>query len=116
MRASDLETSMLNQVVEELRKVQADLYDLNERVRAAEDVLARTDIRAPLAGAVVDLRVHTAGGVIAAGAPLLDIVPSVGRLVVEAKVDPKDLDVVRRGLDADSPPSTPASARPRRAP
>ena len=86
MRAADLETSMRNQVVEELRKVQAELYDLNERVRAAKDVLARTDIRAPLAGTVVDLQVHTAGGVIAAGAPLLDIVPSAGRLVVEAQV------------------------------
>ncbi len=87
-------------MVEDLRKVQADLYDLNERVRAAEDVLARTDIRAPLAGTVVDLQVHTAGGVIAAGAPLLDIVPSAGRLVVEAKVSPRDIDVVRRGLEA----------------
>jgi HlyD family type I secretion membrane fusion protein len=100
MRASDLETTRLNQVVEELRKVQADLYDLYERLRAAEDVLARTGIRAPLAGTVVDLRVHTAGGVVAAGAPLLDIVPSDNRLVVEAKVDPKDIDVVRRGLEA----------------
>ncbi|MEE8504775.1 MAG: HlyD family type I secretion periplasmic adaptor subunit, partial [Kiloniellales bacterium] len=100
MRAADLETSMRNQVVEELRKVQADLYDLNERVRAAKDVLARTDIRAPLAGTVVDLQVHTAGGVIAAGAPLLDIVPSAGRLVVEARVNPRDIDVVRQGLAA----------------
>ncbi len=37
---------------------------------------------------------------IAAGQPLLDIVPSAGRLVVEAKVDPRDIDVVRQGLDA----------------
>ncbi len=100
MRAADLQTSRLNQVVEEQRKAQAELYDLNERVRAAEDVLARTEIRAPLSGTVVDLRVHTAGGVIASGAPLLDIVPREERLVVEAKVDPKDIDVVREGLDA----------------
>lgn len=100
MRTADLETSMLNQVVEELRKVQAELYDLNERVRAAKDVLARTDIRAPLAGTVVDLQVHTAGGVIAAGQPLLDIVPSDRRLVVEARVNPRDIDVVRQGLEA----------------
>lgn len=100
MRAADLQTSRLNQVVEEQRKVQAELYDLNERVRAAEDVLARTEVRAPLSGTVVDLRVYTAGGVISSGAPLLDIVPRDGRLVVEAKVDPKDIDVVREGLDA----------------
>ena len=100
MRAADLETTRLNQVVEDLRKVQAELYDLNERLHAAEDVLARTVIRAPLDGAVVDLRVHTAGGVIASGAPLLDIVPQNERLVVEARIDPKDIDVVREGLEA----------------
>ncbi len=100
MRAADLETTRLNQVVEELRKAQAELYDLNERLRAAEDVLARTEIRAPLDGTVVDLQVHTAGGVIASGAPLLDIVPREDRLVVEAKIDPKDIDVVRDGLEA----------------
>ena len=100
MRASDLETTRLNQVVEELRKAQSELYDLNERLRAAKDVLARTEIRAPLGGTVVDLRVHSAGGVIASGAPLLDIVPQDERLVVEAKIDPKDIDVVRDGLDA----------------
>jgi len=100
LRASDLETTRLNQVVEELRKAQAELYDLNERLRAAEDVLARTEIRAPLDGTVVDLRVHSAGGVIASGAPLLDIVPQEVRLVVEARIDPKDIDVVRDGLDA----------------
>ncbi len=49
---------------------------------------------------MVDLRVYTAGGVIASGAPLLDIVPSDKRLVVEAKVDPKDIDVVHEGLEA----------------
>ncbi len=100
LRAFDLETTRLNQVVEELRKAQAELYDLNERLRAAEDVLARTEIRAPLDGTVVDLRVHSAGGVIASGAPLLDIVPQEERLVVEARIDPKDIDVVRDGLDA----------------
>ena len=103
MRAADLKARRLNQVVEDLRKVQADLYDLNERVRAARDVLARTDIRASLAGTVVDLQAHTAGGVIAAGWSLLDIVPSDERLVVEAKVDPKDIDVVRPGARGPGP-------------
>ncbi len=100
MRAADLQTTRLNQVVEELRKAQAELYDLDERLRAARDVLARTEIRAPLAGTVVDLQVHSAGGVIASGAPLLDIVPREQRLVVEARIDPTDIDVVRNGLEA----------------
>ncbi len=49
---------------------------------------------------MVDPRAHSAGGVIASGAPLLDIVPQEARLVVEARVDPEDIDVVRDGRDA----------------
>ena len=50
---------------------------------------------------VTDLRVHTPGGVIAAGAPLMDLVPRQDRLIVTARVRPEDIDVVRAGLDAD---------------
>ena len=44
---------------------------------------------------------HTPGGVVAPGEKLLDIVPSDDRLVVEARVDPQDIDVVRAGLTAE---------------
>jgi len=99
-RISEIGTRLLNEVVAELREVQAELFDLAERIRAAEDVLGRTDIRAPLAGTVVSLQVHTLGGVIAPGAALMDIVPSGVKLVIEAKVDPIDIDVVHVGLEA----------------
>jgi HlyD family type I secretion membrane fusion protein len=101
LRMRDLKTSMLNEVVEKLRAAQAELYDLDERLRAAEDVLRRTEIRAPLAGVVVGLQVHTTGGVVAPGESLMYVVPSDDRLVIEAKVDPQDIDVVHRGLPAE---------------
>ena len=44
---------------------------------------------------------HTPGGVVAPGEKLLDIVPSDDRMVVEARVDPQDIDVVRAGLTAE---------------
>jgi HlyD family type I secretion membrane fusion protein len=44
--------------------------------------------------------VHTPGGVIAAGKSLMDIVPTSGRLIIEASIDPIDIDVVKPGLDA----------------
>jgi len=92
---------MVNEVVEQLRSVQGELLDIGERIRAAEDVLRRTDIRAPQDGIIVGLQVHTTGGVIGPGEPLLDIVPSSDRLVVEAQVDPEDIDVVHAGLEAE---------------
>lgn len=96
----ELTTAKINEVTLELREVQADLYDLEERAGAAEDILRRTEIRAPLEGTVVNLQVHTAGGVIAPGAPLLDIVPSQDRLIIEARVNPIDIDIVHVGLQA----------------
>jgi len=96
----ELTTAKINEVTLELRDVQGELYDLEERARAAEDILRRTEIRAPLQGTVVNLQVHTAGGVIAPGAALLDIVPSQDRLIIEARVNPIDIDMVHVGLKA----------------
>lgn len=96
----DLKNSMLNQVVSGLRDTQADLVDVSERLKAAEDILVRTDIRAPQTGVVMGLNVHTEAGVIAPGQRLLDIVPEDDTLVIEARVTPNDIDVVYTGLPA----------------
>lgn len=100
LRILELGTARVNEVVEQLREVRTSLSDLDERILAARDVLARTEITAPLDGVIVDLRVHTVGGVIGAGEPLLDIVPEGERLVAEARVDPIDIDAVSPGLRA----------------
>ena len=76
-----------------LKRLEAQLVD-------AADVLKRLQIRAGIDGRIVGLRVHTTGGVITAGMPLMDIVPSQDRLVVEARVRPIDIDVVTPGLNA----------------
>ena len=100
LRITELETARIDEVVQELRDTQTQQFDLVEKMRAAEDVLRRTAILAPLGGVVVDLKVHTHGGVIAPGEPLLDVVPSADRLVVEAQIDPDDIDVAHEGLTA----------------
>ena len=100
LRISELKTAIVNEVVQQLSETQAELFDLADRIRASKDKLARTEVRAPISGTVVNLQVHTPGGVIASGAPLLDIVPSDDPLVIEARIDPSDIDVVRIGLEA----------------
>ncbi len=100
LRIAQLESARMTEVVEQLREVQEKLFDLDERIRAAKDVLRRTEIRAVQAGTVVGLQVNTPGGVIGPGEPLLDIVPRDTRLIVETFVDPKDIDVVHAGLAA----------------
>ena len=96
----NLDTALMNEVVQELREVKTELYDQREKIRVMEDVLKRTDIVAPIAGTVVGLNVHTVGGVIAPGEELMDIVPIGEQLIIEARVNPADIDVVEPGLTA----------------
>ncbi len=100
LKINELSNQLLDEVVAELRDIQAQLFDLEEQNRASEDVLDRTEIRAPTTGYVVDLQVHTAGGVIAPGATVLDIVPDNVQLIVEAKVNTTDIDSVHIGSEA----------------
>jgi HlyD family type I secretion membrane fusion protein len=96
----DLENNFQSEVVTELRTTQAEAVDILGQLKSAEDVVNRTQVLAPLAGVVVNLRVHTTGGVANPGEPLLDIVPRDDVLVVESRIDPLDIDVVRVGLPA----------------
>lgn len=96
----DLRTRLLNEVVTELRDTEAEIADLTERLVAADDVIRRTEVVAPVDGIVVNKRVFTTGGVVAPGAPVLDIVPLSDSLTVEARVQPNDIDVVHVGLTA----------------
>lgn len=96
-----LESDRQSEIAQSLREAQNQIFQLRERLRAAEDQLSRTEIKAREDGVVTELRVHTPGGVIAAGAALMDLVPREDRLIVTARVRPEDIDVIHPGLNAD---------------
>ncbi|MEM8844872.1 MAG: HlyD family type I secretion periplasmic adaptor subunit [Pseudomonadota bacterium] len=100
LEINNLKTQQLNDVVEQLREVEESLYDFSQRRYAANDVLYRTEIKAPISGTIVNSQIHTVGGVISPAEPLLEIVPLNDNLVIEAHLDPKDIDSVRPGLSA----------------
>lgn len=92
-----LDQDFRTEVLKDLREAQAKVAELQERVNAAQDELKRIDIRAPVAGIVYQLAVHTIGGVIAKGDTIMQIVPRSAPLLVEAKVPPPDVDQVLVG-------------------
>jgi HlyD family secretion protein len=96
-----LENDRQNDIAQLLRETQNQIFQIRERLQAANDLLQRTLVKSPEDGVVTDLRVHTPGGVIGAAAPLMDLVPRQDRLVVTARLRPEDIDVVRPGLEAD---------------
>lgn len=89
-----------SEVGAELRDVQARVAEFAERKVAGEDALRHIDIRSPQDGVVHQLAIHTVGGVIGAGEPIMLIVPQADRLMVEANVAPQDIDQLRVGQQA----------------
>jgi len=100
MQILNLGTVRLNEAVDEVSKVEAELFDLRQQERAARDVLTRTDVVAPVDGIVMDLKVHTAGGVVKPGETLMTVVPLGQQLVVEAMVKPEDVETITAGQPA----------------
>jgi len=84
----------------DLADIRGKAAELVEKKVAAEDQLKRIDIRAPQDGMVHQLDVHTVGGVVSAGQQIMLIVPAADKLIVEAKVQPQDIDQVHIGQAA----------------
>jgi HlyD family type I secretion membrane fusion protein len=87
-------------LLDELHENQQKIGEMLERQKTSNDILARTEIRAPITGTVMNLKLHTVGGIIKPGEPIMDIVPAHEELVIEAKLSPLDIDVVHTGLYA----------------
>lgn len=93
--------SFATQVAGELRQVQMELSDLRSRIGALKDTLTRTTIVSPVGGTVTNLKIHTIGGVIPSGQPILEIVPSGEPLIIEGKVAANEVTNVRVGLETE---------------
>ncbi|HEX5687130.1 MAG TPA: HlyD family type I secretion periplasmic adaptor subunit [Ideonella sp.] len=84
----------------QLSDVQSRLAELREQRTALREELARCTLTAPVDGTVVDLAVHTEGGVATAGQKLMDLVPSHEALLVEAQVPVRLADGLVNGLQS----------------
>jgi len=95
-----VDQDMRTEVGKDLAEIRARTAEMIERKVSAEDQLKRVDIRAPIDGVVLQLTVHTVGGVITAGEAIMLIVPQTDTLKVEAKIPPQDIDQIRVGQPA----------------
>jgi HlyD family secretion protein len=95
-----LRSAAIQKAIEEPHRTQSELDDLREQIRAAEDVVERTEVRAPVRGIVIKLNQYTPGGVIAAGGVILELLPINDGLIIEARVNPTDITYVKEGQHA----------------
>lgn len=94
-------TAHLREIENDLAELQKSRGGLSKGLQVARFEKGLSEIRAPVSGTVVGLKVFTVGGVIQAGQVLAEIVPTGGALVVEAEIPPKLIDKVSVGLEAD---------------
>lgn len=101
MRISEINLQILDidelsrtEAQRELSEVEATLSELSDRRVVLEDLLARTEIRAPISGTINELNVDTVGGVISPAEVLVTIVPQDARLRLEARIAPAMIDQV----------------------
>jgi HlyD family secretion protein len=95
-----IDEDLRTEVGKDLAEIRPKISELFERKIAAEDQLMRMVIRAPQNGRVHQLEVHTVGGVVSPGEPIMLIVPDADSLTVEAKVLPHDIDQLHPGQSA----------------
>jgi HlyD family secretion protein len=95
-----VEAERADQIAAEQDKVRAELAEVNEKLQASADVVKRTVVIAPVNGTVVDIKFRTIGGVVQRGDPIMSIVPESDEMIIEARLQPRDVKAVHSGLEA----------------
>ena len=92
-----LEKKYQSDALQELQEVKVKLAELSAHMESQDDTIGRREVRAPTAGVVNQLFINTIGGVVGPGAPMVEIVPTATPLIVEARIDPKDVGYLEPG-------------------
>ena len=100
LKIHQIDQDLSTDVGKEMAEIRAKQSEMAERRIAAEDQLKRVDLVSPEDGRVFQRNVHTVGGVVQAGEPIMLIVPDSDSLIVEAKVAPRDIDQIHVGQRA----------------
>jgi len=101
LKILQLKKELQREVAKEMSETEASLAEAREKIQSLEATVKRTVVKAPDAGMVLGLAVHTIGAVIAPGGRILDIVPQNEKLIIEAQVSPLDIDRVKVGQTAE---------------
>jgi HlyD family secretion protein len=95
-----IDQDLASDVAKEMREIDSKIGEYVERKVTGLDQLKRTEIRAPQDGTVFQSIIHTVGGVIPPGETIMVIVPDADKLLVEARINPQDIDKVQLGQKA----------------
>lgn len=97
---SSIQQRYIQDLQTELARTEEELVSAEQVLAQRRDALNATELVAPADGIVKNVRLTTVGGVLRPGDEVLQIVPTGDRLLVEAKVSPRDISFVKTGQKA----------------
>ena len=100
MRIDDLTNRFVEEATANLGKLDNEIDKTREQLRPLRNAKTRLNVITPVSGKVVGLQVHSKGGVVRSGEPLMDIVPADNPLIVELQVPVNNITDVFIGQDA----------------
>lgn len=101
LQISQVRSAVLKDVDTQLQEIQKNRDAVSTRLDSAKFDRNLAEIRAPVSGSVVALKVFTVGGIITSGMVLMEVVPKDESLIVQAKVPNTIIDKVRVGMPTD---------------
>jgi HlyD family secretion protein len=96
----NLQNKYITETLKELKETQLQVAHCREKYISLTDSLSRIIVKSPVDGIVNVVNIHTIGAVVQTGSPILEISPTNDKLIIEAKVPPKNIDSVHVGLNA----------------
>ncbi|XVK62107.1 HlyD family type I secretion periplasmic adaptor subunit [Variovorax sp. W6] len=99
-KAADIRSQYYVKAREELARANAEIEAQRSVTRGRSDSLTRLTFASPVRGIVKDIAVTTVGGVLPPGGKLMEIVPLDEKLLVEARISPRDVAFIHPGQDA----------------
>lgn len=100
LKMTDMRSQYYVQAREELAKANAEADSMAQVVKGREDTVTRLTIRSPMRGIVKNIKVSTVGGVVPPNGELMNIVPMNDRLLIEARLSPRDIAFIHPGQRA----------------
>lgn len=99
-RIEEIELNVRNQMRGQLSETMSRLGTLSEGSRGLADRVRHAEVRAPVRGTVVRLRINTVGAVVQPGRDVVEIMPLDDALILEARISPRDIAFLHPGQDA----------------
>ncbi len=89
------------EVRQQLTEVEKEAITIQHRLSSQDFDLSNTEVKSPVDGTVVDLKVFTQGGVVSPGMPMMEVVPSHDALIIEGRIPLELIDKMHPGLEVD---------------